>query len=143
MKKRASPQKARRRTAASGSCNHGRRGRRVASRLSTAPVAPEPTPYRRHNGGHARRPDSGVRYLAPAQVAELLSISVDEVLALVQEGRLRGARARLAGPVARREASVGDYLDEQAEEARRMALWNESNAASFPEVWGSRTARDD
>jgi excisionase family DNA binding protein len=88
-------------------------------------------------------PTSGARYLAPAQVAELLSISVDEVLALVQEGRLRGAR--LGSPARWRveEASVGDYLDEQVEEARRMALWNESNTASFPEVWGSRTARGD
>ena len=69
-------------------------------------------------------PTAGARYLTPAQVAELLSISVDEVVAL-------------------EEASLSDYLDDQVEEARRMALWNESNVASFPEVWGSRTARGD
>jgi excisionase family DNA binding protein len=88
-------------------------------------------------------PTSGVRYLAPSQVGELLSISVEEVVALLEEGRLRGAR--LGAPPRWRveEASVADYLDSQVEEARRMALWNQSNAASFPEVWGSRGARGD
>ncbi|MDR6866369.1 excisionase family DNA binding protein [Microbacterium resistens] len=76
------------------------------------------------------------RYLAPAQVAELLSIDVHEVVSLVMEGRLRGAR--LGSPARWRveEASLGEYLDEQTEEARRMALWHQANAASFPEVWG-------
>ena len=83
-----------------------------------------------------------MRYLAPAQVAELLSISVDEVMALVEEGRLRGVR--LGSPARWRveEASVADYLDDQAEEARRMALWHQSNAASFPELWGTGTVRN-
>jgi excisionase family DNA binding protein len=116
----------------------------VPRMLSTALRAPEPTPSTGAiMGDMPVDPTSGVRYLAPAQVAELLSISVDEVVALVQEGRLRGAR--LGSPARWRveEASVADYVDDQVEEARRMALWNESNAASFPEVWGSRTARGD
>ena len=33
------------------------------------------------------------------------------------------------------------YLDDQTEEARRMALWRESNAASFPELWGRGPVR--
>ncbi|MGF3055793.1 helix-turn-helix domain-containing protein [Microbacterium sp. YY-01] len=76
------------------------------------------------------------RYLAPAQVAELLSIDVDEVVALVMEGRLRGAR--LGSPARWRveAASLDEYIAEQAEESRRMALWHEANAASFPELWG-------
>lgn len=88
-------------------------------------------------------PTAGARYLTPAQVAELLSISVDEVVALVSEGRLRGARLGAPARLRVEEASLSDYLDDQVEEARRMALWNESNVASFPEVWGSRTARGD
>ncbi len=77
------------------------------------------------------------RFLAPAQVAELLSIGVDEVIALVLDGRLRGAQ--LGAPARWRveEASLTEYLAEQAEESRRMALWREANAASFPEIWGS------
>ncbi|MBS0025655.1 helix-turn-helix domain-containing protein [Microbacterium paraoxydans] len=80
------------------------------------------------------------QYLAPAQVAELLSIDVREVIALIQEGRLRGAQ--LGSPARWRveEASIEGYLAEQSEEARRMALWRQSQTASFPEVWGTAAA---
>lgn len=89
-----------------------------------------------HNGGMADSPASAPRFLAPAQVAELLDIDVDEVIALVMAGRLRGAQ--LGAPARWRveEASVSDYLAEQTEDARRMALWRQADAASFPEVWG-------
>lgn len=83
-------------------------------------------------------PDGSLaRFLAPAQVAELLSIEVDEVIALVMEGRLHGSQ--LGSPARWRieTASLEEYLAEQAEEARRMALWHQSHAASFPEVWGN------
>lgn len=81
-------------------------------------------------------PTPALRYLAPAPVAELLGVRVDEVVELVMQGRLRGAR--LGTPPAWRieEASITEYLAEQAEEARRMALWRQANAASFPELWG-------
>lgn len=77
------------------------------------------------------------RFLAPAQVAELLSIEVHEVITLIHEGRLRGSQ--LGSPARWRveEASLAEYLQEQSEQARRMALWREANAASFPEVWGT------
>lgn len=77
-----------------------------------------------------------VRMLTPSQVADMLALDVDEVVALVLDGRLRGAK--LGSPaVWRIEAdSVEDYLDDQAEDARLHALWRESNAASFPELWG-------
>ncbi|WOF24218.1 DNA-binding protein [Microbacterium betulae] len=80
---------------------------------------------------------SDVRYLAPAQVAELLAIEPDEVVELIRARRLRGAR--LGSPPRWRveQASVGEYLEDQHEESRRMALWRESNEASFPELWGS------
>ena len=91
-------------------------------------------------GDNSDMPDSAtpsVRYLAPAQVAELLSIEVDEVVELVIEGRLRGAQ--LGSPARWRiEAdSLEDYVTEQTELARRMALWRQSQNASFPEVWGT------
>lgn len=82
------------------------------------------------------------RFLAPAQVAELLSIGVGEVVELVYQGRLRGSK--LGAPARWRieESSLAEYLDEQSEDARRMALWRQANEASFPEVWGtSRTQR--
>lgn len=85
-------------------------------------------------------PDSSAtapRFLAPSQVAELLSIEVDEVIELVYQGRLRGSK--LGSPARWRieESSLSEYLDEQSEEARRIALWHQANEASFPEVWGT------
>ncbi|MDQ4215435.1 helix-turn-helix domain-containing protein [Microbacterium capsulatum] len=77
-----------------------------------------------------------LRYLAPAQVAELLGVRVDEVVALILEGRLRGARLGLPAAWRVEEPSIAEYLAEQAEEARRMALWRQADAASFPELWG-------
>ncbi len=81
-------------------------------------------------------PPPGSRLLAPAQVAELLGVGVEEVVALIHEGRLRGLRAGSPARWRIEEASVEDYLEDQVEEARRMALWRQSNAASFPELWG-------
>lgn len=86
-------------------------------------------------------PPPEMRLLAPAQAAELLQIEIDEVVALVLEGRLRGAK--VGSPAAWRieAASVEEYLDDQIEEARIMALWRQSSTASFPELWGHGTVR--
>ncbi len=82
-------------------------------------------------------PPAGLRFLAPAQVAELLSIEVDEVVDLVHRGQLRGSQ--LGAPARWRveESSLSEYLAAQTEESRRMALWRQANEASFPEMWGS------
>lgn len=95
-------------------------------------------PLRPHNGSMSK--DEVGLFLTPAQVAELLAITPDEVVALVHEGALRGMR--LGAPPAWRieRASVRDYLDDQNEQSRRHALWHQSNVASLPEVWGSHTS---
>lgn len=86
-------------------------------------------------------PTFGVRYLDPAQVAELLDVSVEEVVALALDRRLRGVR--LGSPARWRieEASVAEYVEDQTETTRRHALWEGSNAASFPELWGTGIIR--
>ncbi len=91
-------------------------------------------------GGMPDSRPSAPRFLAPAQVAELLSIEVDEVVELVYQGRLRGSQ--LGSPPRWRieESSLDEYLAEQSEEARRMALWRQASEASFPEVWGTSRA---
>ncbi|GAA1926009.1 hypothetical protein GCM10009775_17790 [Microbacterium aoyamense] len=86
-------------------------------------------------------PTSAVRMLAPAQAAEILAVSVDEVMSLVQAGELRGARVGAPARWRIDEASIADYLDSRAEIARRMALWNQSQEASFPELWGTGPVR--
>lgn len=87
----------------------------------------------------ARSPQE--RLLAPSQVAEMLQISADEVVALIIDGRLEGMKAGVPARWRVVASSVGAYLDAQAEEARRAALWRESNAASFPELWGRGAVR--
>lgn len=87
-------------------------------------------------------PPAGQRFVPPAAVAEALSISVDEVVALVLEGRLRGVRAGTPPRWRIEESSVLAYVDDQAEEARRIALWRQSHAASFPELWGNGPVRN-
>jgi len=87
-------------------------------------------------------PDA-VRMLAPSQVAEMLQIEVDEVVALVLEGRLRGVKVGSPARWRVEADSVEDYLADQAEEARRIALWNQSQIASFPELWGGSGRRRD
>lgn len=77
-----------------------------------------------------------VRLLTAAQVAEMLSIDVDDVIALVLDRRLHGTRVGSPPRWRISAESVDAYLEAQTEEARRMALWRESNAASFPELWG-------
>lgn len=87
----------------------------------------------------ADSPASAPRFLAPAQVAELLAIEIDEVIALVMSGRLRGAKLGTPSRWRVAEDSIAEYLAEQTEEARRMALWRQADAASFPEVWGPQS----
>ena len=86
-------------------------------------------------------PISAERLLTLAQVAELLTLDVDDVLALLHEGRLRGTRLGTAAQWRIEQSSVGDYVDDQIEETRRMHPWHQSNAASFPELWGTQAVR--
>ena len=81
------------------------------------------------------------RYVSLAQVADLLDVAVDEVMNLIHEGRLRGARVGSPAQWRVAEASIPEYLAEQREESRRIALWNQSVNASFPELWGGSEGR--
>lgn len=92
------------------------------------------------NGDMSDSSRSVPRFLAPAQVAELLGIEVDEVISLVLEGRLRGSQLGTPARWRVEESSLEGYLAEQSEQSRRMALWRQSNEASFPEVWGTSSA---
>jgi hypothetical protein len=82
-----------------------------------------------------------VRYLDPAQVAEQLGLSVEEVIAQAMDRRLRGLRHGSPARWRIEEASISDYLDDESENTRRQALWEQSQAASFPELWGRGNIR--
>jgi len=87
------------------------------------------------------KPPFGAAHLSVSQAAELIGCSVDDVIALVYEARLRGAKVGSPARWRIEEASVSDYLAEQVELARREALWRQSQNASFPELWGSGPIR--
>lgn len=84
---------------------------------------------------------SAARLIAPAAVADLLGISVDEVVELVAQAQLRGVRVGSPARLRIDEQSVSEYLAAQIEAERRMALWSESREASFPELWGTGVIR--
>lgn len=86
-------------------------------------------------------PASDVRLLAPAQVAEMLGVSIDEVMDLVQTAQVRGARVGSPARWMIDSASVEEYLESAVEIARRTALWRQSQEASFPELWGNGIVR--
>lgn len=83
---------------------------------------------------------TGERFFTPAQVAEILAVDVDSVMALAHEGRVHAVRVGTPAVWRIDAGSVNAYLDEQAEDARRRALWLQSQNASFPEVWGRPNA---
>ncbi len=86
-------------------------------------------------------PLSTARLVAPSAVAEVLGVTVDEVVALVQRGELRAARTGVPARLRIDEQSVAAYLAAQIEAERRMALWQQSAEASFPELWGTGIIR--
>lgn len=87
-------------------------------------------------------PASRTRMLAPAEAAEVLGVSVDDVMELVHAAQLRGVRVGSPARWRVDAASLEQYLDARVEEARRMALWRQSNEASFPELWGTGVIRN-
>lgn len=84
---------------------------------------------------------STAHLLAPSQVAEVLGLTVDEVVGLVETAQLRAARVGSPARLRIDEQSVADYLSGQIEVERRMALWRGSSEASFPELWGTGIIR--
>ena len=87
-------------------------------------------------------PAADARLLTPSQVAEVLAIDPDQGVVVVMAGQLRGMRVGESGQWRIDEMSVESYLDDQVEQTRRMALWHQSQTASFPELWGTGAIRN-
>jgi excisionase family DNA binding protein len=87
-------------------------------------------------------PASRTRMLAPAEAAEVLGVSVDDVMELVHAAQLRAVRVGSPARWRVEAESLEQYLDARVEEARRMALWRQSNEASFPDLWGTGVIRN-
>ncbi|THG35690.1 helix-turn-helix domain-containing protein [Glaciibacter flavus] len=87
-------------------------------------------------------PDDGVaRFLTLADTAEILSITVSEADELVRSGELPAIRVGGAWRVER--VVLENYIDGQYEQARRAALWQQSDFGNIPELSGGRILRPD
>lgn len=76
------------------------------------------------------------RFLAIADVADVLSTTPAAVVDLLEAGDLRGVRVRGAWRVA--DDEVQAWLDRELELERRRALWRQAQAASVTDLFGDR-----
>lgn len=73
------------------------------------------------------------RLLTVADVADVLNISIDEALDLIENAEL--SAIRLSTGVWRIERDVlRGFIDDKYEEARRRALWHQAEFADIPEI---------
>lgn len=77
------------------------------------------------------------RFLSAADAAEILGVTPREVIELIRGGTLPGIRVgsgwRIEGDV------LQSWIDEQYEDQRRHALWQESQTASIADLFGKRS----
>ncbi|MFO7691029.1 MAG: helix-turn-helix domain-containing protein [Cryobacterium sp.] len=81
------------------------------------------------------------RFLTLADTAEVLSISVPEALALVRTHELPAIRIGAAGSWRVERTVLESYIEAKYEEARRMALWQQSDFSNIPELSGGSIIR--
>jgi excisionase family DNA binding protein len=83
----------------------------------------------------AEASQSFVRFLTIGDVADILAITVDEALELVDSGELAAIRVgRIRGQWRVEQRELEDYVNREYENTRRMLLWRESNMASIREI---------
>lgn len=81
------------------------------------------------------------RFLALNDVADLLSLSASEVLALVHSGELPAIRLGTIGQWRIEQGVLESYIADKYEETRRLAAWNEVQYAEVTELFGDRRGR--
>jgi len=83
------------------------------------------------------RPALG-RFLTLTDVAEVLSLSAAEVLALVRSGELSAIRLGTIGQWRVEKSVLESFIADKYDESRRLALWNEAQYADVAELFGER-----
>lgn len=76
------------------------------------------------------------RFLSLTDVAEVLSLSAAEVMALVRSGELPAIRLGSIGQWRVERAVLESFIADKYEESRRLALWNEAEFADVAELFG-------
>ncbi|WP_051973658.1 helix-turn-helix domain-containing protein [Cryobacterium sp. MLB-32] len=83
------------------------------------------------------------RFLTLADTAEILAITPAEALDLVRSNELPAIRIGTSHAWRVERLVLESYIEAKYEEARRMALWEQSDFASIPELSGGRIIRGD
>lgn len=78
----------------------------------------------------------GRRFLAVADVADVLGITPAAVAELLEAGELRGLRVRGAWRIA--DDEVQAWIDRELEVERRRGLWRQAQSASIADLFGER-----
>ncbi len=76
------------------------------------------------------------RFLAVADVADLLGVTPGAVVELLESGELQGLRVRGAWRVA--DDEVQAWVERALELERRRGLWRQAQAASIANLFGGR-----
>jgi excisionase family DNA binding protein len=111
-----------------------------ASKLSTPVTASARRVDNRHMTSHGSGDEIG-RFLTVADAAELLAVDVTTVDELIRSGELPAIRVGSSGPWRVERAQLEVWIDEQYEQTRRHALWNQGEFANVVELSGIRSGR--
>jgi len=82
------------------------------------------------------------RFVTLADVAELLSVSTREVLAMVRSGELPAIRLGSIGQWRVETSVLESFIADKYDEARRLALWNEAEFADVAELFPQQRGTD-
>lgn len=78
------------------------------------------------------------QFLSPDVVAEVLSVTVDEVYELLESGELLGLRVGKRGSWRVEGSHLDQYIADGYELAARAARWNQAEMANIPELADGR-----
>lgn len=81
------------------------------------------------------------RFLTLTDVAEVLSLTAAEVVALVRSGELPAIRLGSIGQWRVEQPVLAAFIADKYEEARRLSLWHEAQHADVAELFGERRSR--
>jgi excisionase family DNA binding protein len=81
------------------------------------------------------------RFLTVADAAELLAVDVATVDELIRSGELPAIRVGSSGPWRVERTQLEVWIEEQYEQSRRHAIWNQGEFANVTELSGVRSER--
>ena len=85
--------------------------------------------------------DAVGRFLTLTDVAEILSLTAAEVLAIVRSGELPAIRLGAIGQWRVEHAVLESFIVDKYDESRRLALWHEAEYADVAELFADQRRR--